>query len=105
MSWVFLILAGLFEIAWPIGLKLAQGDDQRVLGLNLAVIGMAVSGYLPLSGAKGNRDRHRLRRLDRHRRRRDILRRRVFFGDTTSLLRYLGVILIIAGVAALKLAQ
>jgi len=28
-----------------------------------------------------------------------------FFGDTTSLLRYLGVILIIAGVATLKLAH
>jgi quaternary ammonium compound-resistance protein SugE len=105
MSWLFLILAGLFEIAWPIGLKLAQGDDQRVLGLNLAVIGMAISGYLLYLaqkeiaigtayavwtgiGAAGT-----------------FFVGVWFFGDTTSLLRYLGVILIIAGVATLKLAH
>lgn len=44
MSWVYLVAAGLFEIGWPIGLKLAQGPDRRVFGIVLAVVSMIVSG-------------------------------------------------------------
>lgn len=29
MSWFYLVLAGLFEIGWPIGLKLAQEPATR----------------------------------------------------------------------------
>ena len=44
MSWAYLVIAGLFEIAWPIGLKLAQVGDRRAMGIALAVAGMAASG-------------------------------------------------------------
>jgi multidrug transporter EmrE-like cation transporter len=27
MAWAYLVLAGLFEIGWPIGLKFAQGAN------------------------------------------------------------------------------
>jgi quaternary ammonium compound-resistance protein SugE len=46
VSWVYLVLAGLCEIAWPVGLKLAQGIEQRLFGTTLAVGGMALSGLL-----------------------------------------------------------
>lgn len=105
MSWTFLILAGLFEIGWPIGLKMAQEDSTRWLGIAIAVVFMGMSGWLlwmaqkhiPIGtayavwtgiGAAGT-----------------------FFvgvwvyGDPTSLARYLGVALIVAGVATLKLAH
>ena len=104
MSWAYLVIAGLFEIAWPIGLKLAQVGDRRVMGIALAVAGMAASGlFLYLAqreiaigtayavwtgiGAAGT-----------------FLIGIWFFGDVASLGRYLGVLLIIMGVAALKLA-
>jgi hypothetical protein len=29
MSWIYLIVAGLFEIGWPIGLKMAQELTSR----------------------------------------------------------------------------
>jgi quaternary ammonium compound-resistance protein SugE len=46
MAWIYLPLAGLAEMTWPIGLKLGQLESRRVFGIALAVIGMAVSGFL-----------------------------------------------------------
>jgi quaternary ammonium compound-resistance protein SugE len=105
MSWVYLILAGCFEIAWPVGLKLAQGVEQRLFGVVLAVGGMALSGFLLWLaqkeialgtayavwtgiGAAGT-----------------FLIGIWFFGDATTLGRYLGLILIVSGVVVLKLAH
>jgi len=41
VAWTYLILAGLCEIGWPVGLKLGG-----VLGICFAVLCMAVSGAL-----------------------------------------------------------
>ena len=46
MSWVYLVLAGLFEIGWPVGLKMAQNAETRWTGISVAVGFMAVSGFL-----------------------------------------------------------
>ena len=46
MAWVYLIVAGLFEIGWPVGLKLSQTPGRLALGLVIAVVGMAASGLL-----------------------------------------------------------
>ena len=46
MSWIYLILAGLFEIGWPVGLKMAQETETRVMGILIAISFMAVSGTL-----------------------------------------------------------
>jgi hypothetical protein len=32
-----LILVGLFEIGWPVGLKMAQEDGSRIQGIAIAV--------------------------------------------------------------------
>ncbi len=102
MGWVYLVTAGLFEIGWPIGLKLAQVPETRILGVVIALVFMTISGVLlwlaqnsiPVGtayavwtgiGAAGT-----------------FLVGVVFFGDATSMLRYSGVLLIIAGVVALK---
>lgn len=45
MSWVYLIVAGLLEIGWPVGLKLSQEAETRVLGILLAIGFMAASGF------------------------------------------------------------
>ena len=46
MSWLYLFLAGCFEIGWPVGLKLAQQAHTRVTGIAVAVFFMIVSGLL-----------------------------------------------------------
>ena len=37
ISWVYLISAGLLEIGWPLGLKLAQQDGYRWQGILMAM--------------------------------------------------------------------
>ena len=105
MAWLYLILAGLFEIGWPVGLKMAQAPDSRLSGVVIAIVCMGVSGFLlwlaqkqiPIGtsyavwtgiGAAGT-----------------FLVGVMFYGDAASLGRYLGIILIIAGVVTLKMAH
>lgn len=104
MSWIYLLLAGLFEIGWPIGLKMAQVPATRWQGIAVAVLFMGVSGLLlwlaqktiPIGtayavwtgiGAAGT-----------------FLVGVLYDGDPASFARYVGVALIVAGVATLKLA-
>lgn len=105
MAWIYLILAGLFEIGWPVGLKMAQVPETRWSGVGIAVAFMAVSGFLlwlaqrhiPIGtayavwtgiGAVGT-----------------FLVGVLYYGDPTSVARYFGVALIVAGVITLKLAH
>lgn len=105
MSWLYLLLAGLFEIGWPVGLKISQVPETRWVGIAVALFFMTLSGIflwlaqreIPIGtayavwtgiGAAGT-----------------FMVGVFFFGDATSLMRYLGVALIIAGVATLKLAS
>ncbi|GHG63034.1 putative multidrug resistance protein [Alishewanella longhuensis] len=105
MSWLYLVLAGLTEIGWPVGLKIAQSGQHKVTGIAIAVGFMVVSGTLlflaqrtiPLGtayavwtgiGAAGT-----------------FLVGICFFGDAASLLRYIGVMLIVGGVIVLKMAS
>ncbi|WP_300707539.1 multidrug efflux SMR transporter [uncultured Desulfovibrio sp.] len=103
--WLTLVLAGLLEIGWPLGFKLAQASAWRVPGIIFAVISMALSGYLlflaqrhiPLGtayvvwtgmGAVGT-----------------FLIGVALFGDPLHPGRVLGVSLILGGVAVLKFSS
>ena len=105
VSWIYLIVAGLLEIGWPVGLKMSQEAETRVMGILLAVGFMAASGFclwiaqkqIPLGtayavwtgiGAAGT-----------------FLVGVMFYGAPSSLARYFGVALIVAGVVVLKLAH
>ena len=105
MSWAYLFTAGLFEIGWPVGLKWAQEPGKTLLGVAAAVVAMAISGGLLFLaqkeialgtayavwtgiGAAGT-----------------FVLGVWFFGDPGSLGRYLGAVLIIAGVVMLKIAH
>ena len=47
MAWLYLILAGLFEMVWPLGFKLANLCPRYLfLFLALSVVSMGVSGWL-----------------------------------------------------------
>ncbi len=105
MAWIYLIIAGVLEIGWPLGLKIAQGTEQRLLGISIAILFMAASGTLlwlaqreiPIGtayavwtgiGAAGT-----------------FIVGLMFFGDEANTLKYIGIIAIIGGVALLKLAD
>lgn len=105
MHWIYLILAGIFEIGWPLGLKLSQTMSSRYLGITIAVISMSLSGLflwiaqksIPIGtayavwtgiGAVGT-----------------LIVGIIYFGDSASLWRLLSAFLIVAGIIGLKLAH
>jgi quaternary ammonium compound-resistance protein SugE len=105
MAWLYLILAGVCEIGWPIGLKLGwTPSGARPLWIGFAIACMAISGALLLLaqrvipmgtayaiwtgiGAVGT-----------------FGMGVVMFGDAASTLRLVSAGLIIAGVIGLKFA-
>jgi quaternary ammonium compound-resistance protein SugE len=105
MAWVYLVVAGLFEIGWPLGLKKGWGPDGIHAGwLVFAVVAMAISGALlmmaqrtiPMGtayavwtgiGAVGA-----------------FVTGIVLFGDSASAMRMVSIALIVAGIVGLKLA-
>ncbi len=44
MHWIYLLIAGLFEVGWAIGLKLSHGFSQALPSI-LTIIGMIASFY------------------------------------------------------------
>ena len=105
MSWLYLLLAGITEMGWPIGLKMAQSGESKITGIAIAIFFMTISGTLlwmaqkeiPMGtayavwtgiGASGT-----------------FLIGIWLYGDPTSLTRYLGVLFIILGVVVLKFAH
>jgi quaternary ammonium compound-resistance protein SugE len=56
MSWFYLVVAGVLEIGWPVGLKWAQSPSTRWQGIAVAVLFMAASGFsAPVSGSRPRR--------------------------------------------------
>jgi quaternary ammonium compound-resistance protein SugE len=105
MAWLYLVVAGLFEIGWPLGLKKGWGTDGLQAGwLIFAIVAMAISGALlmlaqraiPMGtayavwtgiGAVGA-----------------FVTGVLLFGDSASAMRIASIALIVAGIVGLKLA-
>ncbi len=105
MAWLYLIAAGLFEIGWPVGLKLSQTPGRLAWGIIIAIVCMTASGALlwlaqrtiPIGtayavwtgiGAAGT-----------------FIVGIAFYGDSAGALRLVSVGLIVAGIIGLKLAH
>lgn len=103
MSWIYLLIAAIFEVGWPLGLKIATQSQHRILWIIFAIITMALSGIflylaqkqIPIGtayaiwtgiGASCT-----------------FIIGVVAFHDALSLMRVLGVLLIIGGVICLKI--
>ena len=103
MPWIILIIAGLFEIAWAIGLKYSQGFTRLwpsvatvvAMAISLGLLGIAMKS-LPVGtayavwvgvGAVGT-----------------VILGIVLFDEPLNALRVGSVVLIIAGLVGLKLA-
>jgi quaternary ammonium compound-resistance protein SugE len=105
MAWIYLVLAGLCEIGWPIGLKLGGTESlSRLLWIGFAIVCIVVSGGLLLLaqreipmgtayavwtgiGAVGA-----------------FTVGIVAFGDPSTVMRWLSAGLIVAGIVGLKMA-
>ena len=104
MSWIILFLAGLFEIAWAVGLKYTEGFTRLVptsltiaaMAISVGLLGLAMKS-LPLGtayaiwtgiGAVGT-----------------VIAGIILFGESVSLFRLGSVLLIFTGIIGLKLSH
>lgn len=44
MAWMYLVIAGLAEIGWPLGLKLSQTTIYKIPWVVFAIVSMSISG-------------------------------------------------------------
>jgi len=105
MAWIYLLVAGIFEIGWPLGFKLSTQTSNKFWGLTLAIISMALSGFflwlaqkeIPIGtayaiwtgiGAGGT-----------------FIIGILLFKDSADIFRLLSFFLIIAGIIGLKLTS
>lgn len=105
MAWIYLVLAGFFEIGWPLGLKLSQVTPNRVVWILAAIAAMGLSGiflwlaqrYIAMGtayavwtgiGTAGT-----------------FMVGILFFKDPASALRIISVALIILGIIGLRLSH
>jgi quaternary ammonium compound-resistance protein SugE len=105
MAWLYLVLAGICEIGWPVGLKLGWTEDgAKPWWILFAIVSMAASGalllwaqrFIPMGtayavwtgiGAVGA-----------------FTVGIMAFGDSASAMRMVSIGLIVAGIVGLKLA-
>lgn len=105
MGWIYLLIAAVFEVGWPLGLKMAFVSSAKVLWIIFSIIVMGLSGvflylaqkeipvgtaYAIWTGIGASCT---------------FLIGVIFFHDTLSVLRVLALFLIIAGVIMLKIAN
>lgn len=104
LAWIYLFIAGLLEIGWPLGFKLSQTTSYRITFILLAVVCMALSGLflwlaqraIPIGtayavwtgiGAAGT-----------------FLIGVLAFNDSMAMMRILSFFLIVTGVIGLKIS-
>jgi quaternary ammonium compound-resistance protein SugE len=105
MAWIYLVAAGLLEIGWPLGLKIAENPESRIRGVVTAVLFMGASGTLlwlaqrqiPMGtayavwtgiGAVGT-----------------LIVGILFYGEPSTIMRLGSASLIVLGIVGLKLAH
>lgn len=104
MAWFYLLIAGIFEIGWPLGFKLSQTTGHKISWIVFAVVSMALSGLflylaqreIPMGtayavwtgiGASGA-----------------FLIGILFFNDPATMWRMISVMFIIIGVVGLRIS-
>ncbi len=102
MSWIWLCIAGMFEICWAVGMKYSHGFTRLYPSIFTAVTMFASLGCLALAmrtlplgtayavwtgiGTVGT-----------------VIVGMIFFGESTAILRILCLLLIVSGIVGLKL--
>ncbi len=102
MSWIWLCIAGMFEICWAVGMKYSHGFTRLYPSIFTAVTMFASLGCLALAmrtlplgtayavwtgiGTVGT-----------------VIVGMIFFGESTAVLRLLCLLLIVSGIVGLKL--
>ena len=102
MSWFYLLIASIFEVGWPLGLKIAINSNFKLLWIIFAIIVMGLSGIFLYYAQKGIPLGTAYAIWTGIGASCTFIIGVIFFHDALSLMRILGVLLIIAGIICLK---
>ena len=105
MSWIYLLIAAIFEVGWPFGLKMASLGNYKFLWIIVAIIGMTLSGVFLFLAQKTIPVGTAYAIWTGIGAACTFLIGILVFNDSLSLMRALGVILIVSGVILLKIAH
>ena len=103
MSWFYLLIAALFEVGRPFGLKMADISVVKIWWIIFAVIAMTLSGVFLYMAQKEIPIGNAYAVWTGIGASCTFLLGVVVFHDAMSLMRFLGVVFIILGVTLLKL--
>ena len=105
MAWLYLVVAGLFEIGWPLGLKKGWGPDGLQAGwLIFAFVAMMISGALLMLAQRAIPMGTAYAVWTGIGAVRAFVAGVLLFGDSASAVRIVSIALIVAGIIGLKLA-
>ena len=105
MGWIYLLIAAVFEVGWPLGLKMASVSSAKVLWIIFSIIVMGLSGVFLFLAQKEIPVGNAYAIWTGIGATCTFLIGVIFFHDTLSVLRVLALFLIIAGVIMLKIAH
>lgn len=105
MAWLYLLLAGMFEIGWPVGFKLSQQPTFRVWGIAGAIVSMGCFGLAAVARAARHPIGTAYAVWTGIGGAGTFVIGVLFFGDALTLLRTLGVMMIVGGVVVLELSH
>ncbi len=105
MDWIYLLIAAMFEVGWPFGLKMASLGAYKFLWIGFAIIAMILSGVFLFLAQKTIPVGTAYAVWTGIGAACTFLIGVLVFNDTLNLMRALGVILIVSGVILLKTAH
>ncbi len=102
MAWIYLLIAGIFEVSWAIGLKMSDGFSNVIISI-LTIIGMIASFYflslslknIPLGSAYAIWTGIGIIGT--------VILGTILFKEPFSLLKLICILFIISGITGLKL--
>ncbi len=105
MSWIYLLIAAIFEIGWPVGFKMVSLGNHKVFWIVFAIVAMALSGVflyiaqkeIPIGTAYAVWTGIAVIFT--------FIFGIIVFHDSLNLLKFLAIMLIIMGIVILKTAH
>lgn len=105
MAWFYLLVAAIFEVGWPVGLKMAEISDAKITWILFAIIAMGLSGFFLYTAQKTIPIGTAYAIWTGIGATCTFLIGVIFFDNALSLVRFLGVLFIILGVSLLKISN
>ena len=102
MAWIYLLIAAVFEVGWPVGLKMAEISSLKLLWITFAALAMVFSGVFLYMAQKAIPIGTAYAIWTGIGASCTFVAGIFFFHDTISFVRCLGIMFIVVGVACLK---